>query len=394
MSRTGGSDRAGTLELRVHRSILEIPADAWNAILDDEALPFLDHRWLAALEESGSASPRWSWSPRILSLYRGDRLVAAAPCWKRGTTDGDFARDWHWAEGFERAGIPYYPKLVLGVPYTPVTGRRLLVAPGEDEPGCARALARAALDLAREERCVSVQALFASAEDRRALVEEGWEPRAGHQLHWRNAGYRDLDDFLARFDSKRRNQLRREMAAPQAQGIRIRTVKEDELRADPDRWAVTAHAMHAATVEGLAWGRTWLNKDAYRRIVSGMPDRVEYVAAERGERVIAGAFNIRYQDRLYGRYWGAVERHAFLHFNVCYYHAIRQAIDEGIRVIEGGAGGGHKAPRGFEPEATWSLHRFVDEALHEMMRSSIREESRAVEESIRAWREARPILKR
>jgi hypothetical protein len=383
----------GGLQLRVCQSIHDVPRAAWDALLDERAMPFLRWDWLASLEESGCVTPRRGWRPRHLAVWRGERLVAAAPAYLSESSDGDFSRDWDWASAVERAGVHWYPKLCLTVPFTPATGRRLLVAQGEDRAACVAALLGGARQLAEEERLTTVQVLFPDPEEVAELEQAGWAIRLSYQYHWRNAGYREPEDFLARLDSKRRNQHKRERAAPASQGITIRTVRGEELAADAVTWARTAFALHHATVEKLPWGRGWLNQRFYELVMTRMPEAVEVVAAWREGRVIAGAFNMASRTHLYGRYWGCFEEHRFLHFNVCFYHSIDECIVRGLEVFEGGAGGEHKIVRGFEPAETYSAHLFLEPRVDAALRRHLVGETAELRMGLERWRTSAPILK-
>jgi len=375
--------------------ISDVGAREWDALLAHEpavASPFVRHAWLDALERSGCASARRGWRPRHLALFRGPELVAAAPAWLTDG-EGDFARDWPWAAAAQRAGLPWTPKLVLGVPFTPATGRRLLVRADEDREEARRALASAALELARREGAPTVQALFPREDEAQLLAEAGFAARVDFQYHWVNPGYGSYDDFLARFPSKRRNQLRRERAAPAAQGIAIRTVRGDELARDPAGWGRTCFELHRATTDRMEWGMRYVNRAFYEAAIAGLPDAVEVVEARREGRVVAMAFNVASPERLYGRYWGCAEDHPFLHFNVCLYHSIEECIRRGTRVFEGGAGGEHKLSRGFEPVLTHSAHRALDPRLDRALRAHIARERDEREEALRRFREASPVFK-
>ncbi len=380
--------------LSVHGSIAEIPAAEWDALFahePDEASPFVRHAFLAAMED-GSASPQTGWSPRHLALRRGRRLVAAAPAYVRNGSDGDFSRDWDLADAAARAGARWYPKLVMGVPLTPVTGRRLLVLPGEDRALLGHALLEGVRRLATEEGLGGIHALFPSAEDGRELSAEGFTLRVDFQYHWRNEAYRTMDDFLARFPSKRRNAIRRERAAPARQGIAIRTVRGEELARDPVGWARACFSLHGASTERMPWGMRFVNRRFYERVLEGMPDAVEVVEARRGERLVAMAFNLASRSRLYGRYWGAAEDHPFLHFNVALYHSIEECIRRGVSIFEGGAGGDHKLARGFEPAETWTAHLILDARLDAAVRRHLELERAERAEGVRRWREDHPRL--
>ncbi|HET8541641.1 MAG TPA: GNAT family N-acetyltransferase [Anaeromyxobacter sp.] len=381
--------------LSLHGTIAELGAGEWDALLAHEpaaASPFVRHAFLSALEESGSASRRTGWSPRHLAVRRSGTLVAAAPAWVRNGSDGDFSRDWDIAAAAARAGVGYYPKLLLGVPFSPVTGRRVLVAAGEDRDALAAAVLERALAVVREEGLGALEVIFPRADEARALEALGLAVRVDFQYHWRNEGYRTPDDFLARFASKRRNAIRRERAAPGRQGIAIRTVRGEELARDPAAWARDVFALHRASTDRMAWGMRWVNRRFYERVFAAMPEAAEVVEARREGSLVAMAFNLASRERLYGRYWGAVEDHPFLHFNVALYHSIDECIRRGVQVFEGGAGGEHKLARGFEPAETFTAFRLADRRLDAAVRRHLAEERGAREEAVRRWREDHPRL--
>jgi predicted N-acyltransferase len=383
-------------QLRILEAVADVPPASWDALLAHEpgrASPFVHHAFLDALESSGSASARTGWRARHLTLWRDGRLVAAAPAYARGDSDGDFGRDWAWAEAAARAGLPYYPKLVLGVPFTPATGRRLRVAAGEDAAALRARLAAAARELAGEEGLRSVHVLFAQEDEAGVLEEAGFALRVDFQYHWVNAGYRRPDDFLARFSSKRRNALKRERAAPAEQGITLRTVPGAELAAGAAGWARAMYDLHRRSVDRMTWGMRWVNRAFYERVMVGLPQGVEIVEARREGRLVAAAFNAVSPERLYGRYWGCSEEHPFLHFNVCLYHSVDECIRRGLLAFEGGAGGEHKLARGFEPALTRSAHLFLDARLDAPVRRHLALERREREAALARWRAEAPVLK-
>jgi hypothetical protein len=376
--------------LRVLSSISDVEPAAWDGLVAHEpveASPFVRHAFLDAAERSGAASPRTGWRPRHLTLWRGGSLVGASPAWARDRSDGDFGRDWEWAGAARAAGLAYYPKLVVGVPFSPAAGRRLLVAPGEDRAACGREIAGAALDLCREEGLSSVHVLFPGEEEAAEWEALGLATRVDFQYHWRNQGYASFDDFLSRFPSKRRNAMRRERAAPAQQGIAIRTVRGDELRRDPSRWAADFFRLYRCAVDRMEWGMRFVNRAFCELVLAGMADAVEIVEARRQGTLVAAAFNLASAERLYGRYWGCEEDHPFLHFNVCLYHSVEECIRRGLSVFEGGAGGDHKLKRGFEPALTFSAHRFLDPRLDAAVRRHLALESRARRAGLDRWRE-------
>jgi uncharacterized protein len=377
------------LRLTVHDQLAGIPEPAWDALLDDAATPFLRWAWLEALEHAGCVKEEHGWRPRHLALWEGERLVAAAPAYLLDTSDGDFSRDWGWADAAQRAHIPYYPKLSLTVPFTPVTGRRILVAKDFDRALATAAICEGARELARAERATSIHVLFPLESEAAELANAGLAQRISFQYHWRNRGYQSLDDYLSRFDSKRRNQLKRERAQPAKDGITIRTIRNPGVE-----WAERVFDLHRNTIDKMMWGRRWLNRAFYERVFTRMPEPLEVVAAEKDGKLIAGAFNLATPTHLYGRYWGCFEEHKFLHFNVCLYHSIDECIARGVQVFEGGAGGEHKLMRGFEPAETWSAHQFLDPRLEQPIRAYLAREAEERAQQLARWRAESPILKR
>jgi predicted N-acyltransferase len=378
---------------QVLSGLAEVSREDWDGLLDPAATPFLRWDWIESMERSRCASDRTGWSARHLALFRRGRLIAAAPAWVKDDSDGDFARDWDWATAATRAGLPYYPKLCVTVPFTPCAGHRILVAPGEDRDEAVRRIVEGAREVCRRESIPTLQVLFPLESEARELAEAGLSTRVGFQFHWHNDGYRSMDEFLARFRSKDRNVIKRERRAPAEQGIALRTVRGEELSRAPREWAKAVHDLHSSTVRKLMWGRAWLNRAFYDLVFERMPDALEVVEARRDGRLIAGAFNVAGGNRLYGRYWGCFEEHPFLHFNVCLYHSIEECIRRGVQAFEGGAGGEHKLSRGFLPAETFSAHAFLDARLDAAMRRALSAETDERRRSLRRWYAESPIFK-
>lgn len=373
------------IELRVLTRVGEVPEDAWDALLDARATPFQRWAWLDALERNECAAPARGWHPRHLTLWRGARLIAAAPAYRRDDSFGEFVFDQGWAQAARRARIPYYPKLTLAVPFTPCTGPRLLVAPGEDRAARARDLLDAAVALAKREGLSSVHVLFPDEVDTATAERAGLAIRRGVQFHWDNEGYPDYGAFLARFDSKRRHQLRRERRAVDERGITLRTRRGAELSPDD---AELVWSLYTATVDRFAWGQRYLTPGFFRDVLGRFSAHLEVVEALREGRVVAGALNVASPTHLYGRYWGCFEEHPFLHFAVCYYHSIDACIARGVRRFEGGAGGDHKLSRGFAPSVTSSAHWVAHPALDAAVRDFVAREWGAIARELPALREA------
>ncbi len=360
--------------LRILSSVEEVSPREWDAVAQS-ASPILRWHWLRAFEASGSASARTGWQPHHFTLWRAGRLVAFAPAYVKHHSLGEYIYDFAWADAARSIGVDYYPKLLVGVPLSPVTAPRFSAAPGEDVAGARERLLRAAVDAAKDGGMSSVHVLFVTEDEAAALESLGLARRWTMQLHWRNAGYRSYDEFLSRFDARRRHQLRRERAAAAKQGITVRTVRGGELSAEH---AELAWRFYESTNTKHAWGRVQLNRQFFREVFETMPDSIEMVLAERDSRVIAGAFNLATKERLYGRYWGAFEEVPFLHFHVCLYHSIDECIRLGRSVFEAGAGGEHKLARGFEPTAVHSAHLLFDRRLDRAVRDVLRREREAM----------------
>lgn len=361
--------------VKVLESITDVPKAAWNALLAPGEPPVLRWEWIAAMEESGSAVPERGWEAAHFTLWRGERLVGAAPAWRKYHSMGEYVYDFGWANAAQQLGVRYYPKLLVGVPLSPITARRLLAAPGEDETAIRATLLAAALEYAKETGCSSVHVLFPPDAEAAWLERAGLVRRSTMQYHWHNPGYRDWNDFLSRFDSKRRHQLKRERGAATKEGITIRTVRSAELDASH---ATLAWRFYEATASRYTWGPVQLTEGLFLRAFESMPDAIELVLAERQGRVIAGAFNLHTPTHLYGRYWGCFEEHPFLHFNVCLYHSIDDCIRLGRITFEPGAGGEHKIARGFQPTRIHSAHRLFDERLERAVKDFCRREAAQV----------------
>lgn len=358
-------DRA--VELKVFRDLKEIPREAWDGMLEPSDNPFVSWTFLEALEASASAAPRRGWWPCHLTAWQDGELVAAAPAYVKNDSAGDFSRDWGLADSASRYGVSYYPKLVIGVPFSPVTGRRILTAPGVDRAEATRRLVDLARELCRRSDLGAVQVLYHRDDELPLLTAAGMSPRVLVQYHWRNGGYADFEDWLATLPSKKRTQIRRERRAPESDGISIRTVRGDELQQKPGEWARRIFELYAANCEKHYWGGAYLNQRFYERVFGTMPEAAEVVVAERDGRVIAGAFNLSTDTHLFGRYWGCLEEHRFLHFNVCIYHSVEACIARGVQVFEGGAGGEHKLARGFDPALVYTSYLLPDRSLHDAL---------------------------
>ena len=340
------------MRLSVAESIEQVRPEDWDRVAGGHD-PFLSHAFLHALERSGCACDSSGWSARHLLLHASDgRLAAAVPLYLKSHSFGEFVFDWAWADAYRRAGLRYYPKLVATVPFTPVTGTRMLVAAGEDRDAIRRQLIGAARDLADRLGASSLHWLFTTADDTAALETHGMMRRTGYQFHWHNRGYRDFDDFLAGFSSQKRKKIRRERLQVREAGVETVLLTGDDLT--PAHWE-RFYGFHLATLRkhGAA---PYLTPEFFQALGETLREHVVMVVARRGQDDVAAALNLRGADALYGRYWGGAQDIPGLHFETCYYRAIEYCIAAGIPRFEGGAQGSHKLARGFLPNMTFSAH--------------------------------------
>ncbi len=342
---------ADGLRVEVVDGLGGVTAAAWNA-LGADPYPFLRHEFLRALELDGCVGERYGWLPRHLLAYRAGRLVGAAPLYLKRNSYGEFVFDWSWADAYRRAGVDYYPKLVSAAPYTPATGPKLLVAPDTERDIVRRALADAALDLARELDVSSLHWLFGPAEETDWLVAHGFARRLGCQFHWANAGYGDFDDFLQTFSAEKRKKVKRERRRVVEQGIGFRVLHAGDVSAAEWRFF---HRLYADTFHRRG-GIPTLSLEFFQRLGRDMPGGAALVLALHGHDPVAAAFSLVGTDTLYGRHWGCREAYHSLHFEACYYQGIDYCLRHGLARFEPGAQGEHKLSRGFLPTATWSAH--------------------------------------
>jgi predicted N-acyltransferase len=347
---------------------VEYEAEAYN--------PFLSYDFLEALEASGSASARTGWVPRHLVLADANGTPKGiVPCYAKSHSQGEYVFDHGWAQAYERAGGRYYPKLQVSVPFTPATGRRLLVRPGPDAPQTRRILVTGLAALAHQAGVSSVHATFLVPQDSAAFEGEHWLARTDQQFHWPNRGYRDFDDFLETFQSRKRKQVRRERRDALSDGISIEALTGTSIT--EAHW--DAFYRFYMDTGSRKWGRPYLNRVFFSLLGARMADRVLLVIASRHGKPIAGALNMIGSDALYGRYWGAIEEQPFLHFEVCYYQAIDFAIRNGLSRVEAGAQGEHKLARGYLPTTTHSAHHIVDPGFRAAVDRYLAHERREVE---------------
>jgi hypothetical protein len=316
----------------------------------------VSHAFLKALEESGAISRPAGWAPQHLVLEQGDGIDAVMPLYAKSHSLGEFVFDHGWAEAYERHGLAYYPKLLSAIPVTPVPGRRLLVRPGEGAAAREEALLAAAIELTGRLKASSLHMTFLTEGEARRMESHGCLLRTGTQYHWTNAGYRDFEEFLGTLASRKRKALRRERRDALLGGITVEWVTGRDIT--EAHW--DAFFTFYMDTGSRKWGSPYLNRRFFSLLGAAMPERCLLVMARRDRGYIAGALNVIGGEALYGRYWGCIESHPFLHFEVCYYQAIDFAIAHGLKRVEAGAGGEHKLVRGYLPVATHSAHWIAD----------------------------------
>jgi len=399
------ADGPSSLYLTTTSDIAEVPAAAWDACAGGDN-PFVAHAFLRALERSGSATAATGWLPRHLLLYEGadgadgaagagapGTLVGAVPLYLKSHSFGEYVFDWAWADAYERAGGRYYPKLQAAVPFTPVTGPRLLVRddlpPGRGA-AVADALAASLVRLARQDGVSSLHVTFPDSEELARFEAQGFRPRRGIQFHFTNPGFADFDAFLAALSSRKRKQIRRERREVRETGLRLRRLSGHEV---PARHWDAFYDFYCATAD-KRWGVPYLTCDFFHEIGETLAERILLVLAEDGAgRPVAAALNLIGGDTLYGRNWGCAADYAFLHFETCYYQAIDHAIETGLARVEAGAQGAHKLQRGYLPVATHSAHWIADPGLDTPVGHFLTQERAAVDAEIAALAADSPYRK-
>jgi predicted N-acyltransferase len=354
--------------------IADVAPAAWDACANPEQVPFnpfLSHAFLRCLEDAGSVGGRSGWTPRHLVLKdEHGEIAGCAPCYIKTHSKGEYVFDHAWADAYLRAGGDYYPKLQIAVPFTPVPGRRLLTRPGPAREANEAMLAAAAAEVVKRGGLSGVHITFLTQEEWARLGARGYLQRTGQQFHWSNQGYATFEDFLGSLASRKRKGVRKEREQARADGLDIEWISGKDI--SEAHWdAFFAFYMETGSRK---WGRPYLNRAFFSLLGDAMGERCLLIMVRRGGRYVAGALNMIGGDCLYGRYWGAIEHHPCLHFEVCYYQAIDYAIQHGIARVEAGAQGEHKIARGYMPVHTYSAHFIADPALRRAIADFLRRE--------------------
>lgn len=370
---------------RILSSLAEAGQPAWDSLVQSqpEANPFLSHAFLHALHESGSASEDSGWQPQFLTLWRGDALAAALPMYAKFHSYGEYVFDWAWADAYRRNGLDYYPKLLSAIPFTPVTGSRLMAT----DDAARAALLQALLGVQQASGLSSTHILYPPQAEALQLEAAGFLLRKGVQFHWQNESYDSFEQFLATLEQKKRKNIRAERRKVQEAGIAMRRVEgRDATEAD---WRFFKRCYDHTYREH--YSTPYLNLDFFLRIGATMPDNVLLVVAERDGRPIASSLLVYDRHALYGRYWGCVEHHPCLHFETAYYQPLEFCIERRIAAFEGGAQGEHKMARGFLPQQTWSAHWLAHPGFSDAVERFLAQEGKGVEAYVGELNERSPF---
>ena len=369
------------MNIRFVETLAELPAEQWDALTDGN--PFLRHAFLNALQESGCASPDTGWGTSYATAWKDDRLVGAMPLYFKNHSWGEFVFDWAWAEAYQRSGLRYYPKLVSSIPFTPVTGPRILAQSVEVRA----ALLGAAMQLAKETGVSSLHILFPEAAEAREIEAHGLMLRQGVQLHWNNPGYAGFADYLADLRRDKRKKVQQERRRVADAGIRFERLTGGDIKT-----AHWEHFMRCYTRTHQQFNSPLaLNLDFFLRVSAAMADNILLIIALRGDEPIASAVNFYNRDVLYGRSWGTLEYHSGLHFETCYYQAIEFCIERKIGLFEGGAQGEHKLARGFLPTITWSAHWLEHPRFSQAVEDFLARESGGIARYVDELNESNPF---
>ena len=373
------------MTVEIVSTLAEIDPAQWNRLAGGN--PFLRHEFLHALHETGCASERTGWSPRYLAAFEDQRLTGAMPLYVKSHSRGEYVFDWAWADAYQRHGLEYYPKLLCAIPFTPVSGPRILA----ESDSVAEALATHVLEVARESNASSLHCLFPTAPETQRLAGKGMMVRHGVQFHWVNEGDATFEQYLARMNHTKRKKIKQERRKVAEAGISFRWLEGAAITEND--WAFFARCYTRTYREHH--NTPYLNLDFFQRIGKTMPENLLLIVAERNGAPIAASFNMRghmHGGRLYGRYWGAIEHHPMLHFEACYYQTIEYCLARGIAVFEGGAQGEHKMARGLLPVQTSSLHWLAHPQFAQAVETFLAREKKGIVNYIDELREHTPFV--
>ena len=378
--------------IRIASSLNDIDPELWNACAGQQN-PFVQYNFLSALEDSGSASAETGWACQhlIVESANRDKYLGVAPVYLKNHSYGEYVFDWGWADAYERAGGQYFPKLLCGVPFTPVTGPRLMVLPAAEnyKDGIRTALIAAMIQIAEQLNLSSVHVNFPKKDEWKLIGENGFLQRQGQQFHWENKGYKNFDEFLTDLSSRKRKNIRKERSNVEVAGLNIQTLSGDDIT--EAHWDVF-YDFYRNTSD-RKWGYSYLNRNFFSLLGERCKKNVVLIYAEMNGSPIAGALNLKGTDCLFGRNWGSSDKFKFLHFEACYYRAIDYAIANGLKRVEAGAQGPHKIQRGYLPSPTYSAHWIANQSFRQAVAHFLEEERLGIKAEMKFNRTHSPFRK-
>lgn len=375
------------LELQFIDSIHRVAADEWNAVAGDD-YPFLQHTFLAALEDSGATTAETGWLPQHLVIREGGVLCGLLPLYIKSHSYGEYVFDWAWADAYRRHGLEYYPKLLSAIPFTPATGPRLCLRDDLEADALYSVVVEQLQRRAQQLGASSAHVLFPDVNDAERWQRAGLLQRIGPQYHWFNRGYQGFDDFLATFSSRKRKNLRKERRTVADQGLRLERLSGSDV--SESQWRFFFHCYQMTYAKRSGHGG-YLSEAFFQAIARSMADRLLLVLAYEGDVPVAAALNFQGADTLFGRYWGCIREYDFLHFEACYYQGIEHCIEQGLSKFDPGAQGEHKIQRGFEPITTYSQHWLADASFSDAVARFLHTEQRHIAEYLQEAAQALPF---
>lgn len=370
--------------IKIVTSLSEVDKVSWNNIIGDDN-PFIEYDFLNNLELSNSIGERSGWYPYYILYFENSTLVGAIFSYLKDNSYGEYIFDWAWASAYQKYGFNYYPKLVISVPFTPATGNRILVDKNSNYEIVSKKLIEAVNILGQDLNVSSIHWLFVTKEENDLLEKYNFTKRFTFQFHWKNNNYKNFDDFLNEFNSKKRNQLKRERKQAN-ENLKIELLEGNNIK--NEHWEIM-YELYLSTIS-RKWATDYLTKDFFKLLHKDFSDKAVMVLASKNNEYVAGALNFRKGKNLYGRYWGAFEEFPSLHFEVCYYKAIEYCIEEKIQLFEAGAQGEHKLQRGFLPSYTYSNHSILDERFSIAIKDFIDKEKVQIDNTIKYYNEMAP----
>ena len=366
------------MTIKMHQSILDFTREDWNRLLENR-YPFMCYEFLAALEQNQCTGERYGWLPRHIAAYQDDKLVGVIPMYEKNNSYGEFVFDHAWADAYHRHTLPYYPKWVIAAPYTPATGPRILVDPAHEWTTVASALVDAVRQMQADTEISSTHFLFTTDRETTFLEQQGFMTRLGCQFHWHNHDYRDFQDFLETFTSKKRKNVKQERRYANEVDADVEIIQGNQAS---DEQIIAAELFYRKTFDEK-YGTATLNLGFFQQIAQTMGEQLLLIMAKRAGQYIAGAICFQDNKTLYGRHWGCIEDHDHLHFEICYYQGIEYCIQHGLENFEPGAQGEHKISRGFLPTPTWSAHWIKHPEFSRAIQHFLHQETQGMQEYIK-----------